>query len=236
MVKKGTEVKVTYKEVKSDILEKIVKGEWPPGDLMPNEMDLATIYNCARATVNRAMRELADDGIIERRRKAGTRVRTTRLRQAKFDIPILRNEVEASNAEYRYSLVSSDVVAAPDWLRTRLELSETAEVRHLICMHYADGHPYQYEDRWINLDALPQARTMDFSDVGPNEWLLNETPFSDAEISFSATLADEKLTNFLACAVGDPIFTVERSTWLAEQAVTYVRMSHKPGHRMTTRY
>jgi DNA-binding GntR family transcriptional regulator len=55
-------VKATYKDVKSDILSKITKGEWAPGSLVPNEVDLAATYGCARATVNRAMRELADDG------------------------------------------------------------------------------------------------------------------------------------------------------------------------------
>lgn len=229
-------MKVTYKEVKSDILAKIVSGDWGPGELVPNEMDLTVTYNCARATVNRAMRELADEGIIERRRKAGTRVRMMRIRQAKFDIPVLRNEIEALNAEYRYSLVSCSVETSADWLRARLQLSKAADVLHLTCMHYADGNPYQYEDRWINLDALPQARDVDFSSIGPNEWLLSEIPYSDAEISFSAALANKEITEFLGCAVGDPVFTVERSTWLTEQAVTYVRLSHKPGHRMTTRY
>ncbi|MEN8831458.1 GntR family transcriptional regulator [Pacificibacter sp.] len=229
-------MRVTYKEVKADILAKIVRGDWGPGELVPNEMDLTETYNCARATVNRAMRELADEGIIERRRKAGTRVRETRILQAKFDIPVLRNEIEALNAEYRYSLVSSSVENAPDWLRARLQLPKAADVLHLICMHYADGNPYQYEDRWINLDALPQAREIDFSKLGPNDWLMSEIPYSEAEISFSAALADKEMTEFLECAVGDPIFIVERSTWHAEQAMTYVRLSHKPGHRMTTRY
>ncbi|HBB82878.1 MAG TPA: GntR family transcriptional regulator, partial [Sulfitobacter sp.] len=51
-------MKVTYRDVKSDILSKITKGEWPLGSLVPNEVDLAETYGCARATVNRAMREL----------------------------------------------------------------------------------------------------------------------------------------------------------------------------------
>ena len=63
----------TFREVKSDILSKIVQGNWPPGELIPNEIDLAARYGCARATVNRALRELSDEGIVERRRKAGTR-------------------------------------------------------------------------------------------------------------------------------------------------------------------
>ena len=103
-------------------------------------------------------------------------------------------------------------------------------------MHYADGDPYQHEDRWINLAALPQAQQVDFADVGPNEWLVSTVPFSDVEISFSAGLADQRLAEYLGCAIGAPVFTVERSTWWEGRAVTYVRLTYCPGHRLTTRY
>ncbi|MBU2936388.1 MULTISPECIES: GntR family transcriptional regulator [Pacificibacter] len=229
-------MKITYKEVKSDILAKIIKGDWAPGDLVPNEVDLAETYKCARATVNRAMRELSDDGIIERRRKAGTRVRISPIRQARFDIPVIRNEIEDKGASYRYSLARRSVRVAPDWLRARLRLPDDGMVLHLVCMHYADGTPYEHEDRWINLTALPAAETADFSENGPSEWLIATIPFSEAEINLSAGLADEKLSEYLSCSVGDPLFTIERSTWWENDAVTYVRFSYRPGHRLTTRF
>ena len=229
-------MKYTFRDVKADILSKITAGTWAPGSLVPNEIDLAETYGCARATVNRAMRELADEGIIERRRKAGTRVRLAPIRQARFDIPIVRNEIEEQGAAYRYSLVSRKVEAAPGWLRARLSLADDSEALHLVCMHYADGNPYQHEDRWINLTALPQAREAEFSEVGPNEWLVSTIPFSDAEISFSAASADAGLAEFLGCAEGAPLFTTERSTWWETGAITYVKLSFRPGHRMTARY
>jgi GntR family histidine utilization transcriptional repressor len=160
----------------------------------------------------------------------------TPIRQARFDIPIVRAEIEEKGAEYRYSLVSSSIEPAPDWLRARLKLSDKSKVLRLVCMHYADGDPYQHEDRWISLTSLPQAQTVDFSDVGPNEWLVSTIPFSDVEISFSAGLADQRLTDYLTCAIGDPVFTIERSTWWEGHAVTYVRLTYRPGHRLTTRY
>lgn len=229
-------VKATYKDVKSDILSKITKGEWAPGSLVPNEVELAALYGCARVTVNRAMRELSDDGLIERRRKAGTRVRMTPIRQARFDIPLVRAEIEEKGAKYRYSLVNSSIDPAPDWLRARLKLSEESQVLRMVCMHFANGDPYQHEERWINLDSLPQAKSIDFTEMGPNEWLVSTVPFSDVEISFSAGLADQRLADYLACAIGDPVFTTERSTWWEGQAVTYVRLTYRPGHRLTTRY
>lgn len=229
-------MKATFRDVKADILAKITLGSWAPGSLIPNEVDLAETYGCARATVNRAMRELADDGIIERRRKAGTRVRMAPVRQARFAIPIVRDEIEGQNATYRYTLVRRTTLDTPDWLRARLSLEEGSKVLHLICMHYANGTPYQHEDRWVNLAVLPQAETADFSEIGPNEWLVATIPFSDAEISFSAGLADQVLSEYLGCTKGEPLFTVERSTRWEGQAITFVRLSYRPGHRITTRY
>ena len=227
---------VTYREVKADILARITSGDLAPGSAMPNEVDLAESYGCARATVNRAMRELAEEGIIERRRKAGTRVRMAPVRQARFAIPIVRHEIEARGAEYRYALVQREIHAAPDWLRARLALEPGGQVLHLTCMHYADGAPYQHEDRWINLAVTPDAATTDFLSVGPNEWLVAAVPFSNAEISFLAVQADATLAAHLDCNEGDALFQAERSTWWNGKAVTFVRLTHRRGHRLTTQY
>lgn len=229
-------MKATFRDVKSDIMTKITTGEWAPGAQLPNEIDLAEAYGCARATVNRAMRELAEEGVVERRRKAGTRVRMAPVRQARFSIPVVRAEIEAQNATYRYALVSRTEIEAPHWLRARLQLAQESPVLHLTCMHYADGNPYQFEDRWISLAMLPQARDADFTTMGPNEWLVSTVPFSDAEIAFSATSATAELAEYLGCSQGEALFTVERSTWLKEEAITFVRQTFRPGHRMTTRY
>ena len=227
---------VTFRDIKADILHKIRRGEWAPGSLIPGELELAETYGSARATVNRAMRELVEDGIIERKRKSGSRVRLSPLRQARFDIPVIRREIEEQGRGYRYALVTSEVVTAPDWLRARLGLAPGGRVRHLTCLHFADGLPWQHEDRWINLALLPQAETADLSGIGPTEWLMAQIPFSAVEISISATAADADLAARLDCREGEPLLQTERLTRWNEESVTYVRLVHRPGHRMTTRY
>lgn len=226
----------TYKEVKADLLGQITTGVLAPGALLPGEVELAEHYGCARATVNRAMRELTEDGLIERRRKAGTRVRMAPVREARFSIPIVRQEIEALGATYRYALVARTVIPAPDGLRARMGLAIGGTLLHVTCMHYADGAPFQHEDRWINLAALPRAEAADFSHVGPNEWLVAEVPFSNAEISFGAVQASASLAEHLGCDAGDALFQTERSTWWDGDAVTFVRLTFRQGHRMTTQY
>ena len=55
----------SYREIKADMLRRITGGEWPPGSLLPNETHLAQEYGSARATINRAMRELVEDGLVD---------------------------------------------------------------------------------------------------------------------------------------------------------------------------
>ncbi|MFV0475680.1 MAG: GntR family transcriptional regulator [Pikeienuella sp.] len=229
-------MKATYREIRADLLRRIQAGEWAPGGLLPGELDLAESYGAARATVSRAMRELVEEGIVERKRKAGTRVRPSPKRQARFEIPLVRAEVEEQGAAYRYALVRSEILTPPDWRRARMNLPAGAEALHLVCMHYADGQPWQLEDRWINLEATPAAREADFTASGPNEWLVRQVPFSEVEIGFLAVSADERQARHLGCARGDALFQVQRRTTWREQMVTWVELTYRRDYRMTTRY
>lgn len=226
----------TFRDIKADIIRRIAGEEWPPGCRLPNEIDLASSYGTARATVNRAMAELVDDGIVERRRKAGTFVRTTPLRQVRLTIPTVRSEIEEKGSAYRYCLLQSCIQEIPEWLRARLSLPSAVEVRRLRCLHLSDGLPYQLEDRWINLAATPSARDVSFDKYGPSEWLVRQIPFSDVEISFSATPAEPMDAESLGCAAGDALFRIERQTYWAGQPITFVRLLYQRGYRIVSRY
>ena len=57
-------------------------------------------------------RTLAEEGFLERKRKAGTRVLNSPVRKAQFSIPLVRDEIAGTGAEYRYALVERSVAAA----------------------------------------------------------------------------------------------------------------------------
>lgn len=236
MPPKMTTEKTTFREVKTEIQRRITKGPWGPGSLLPGEVDLAQEFGCSRTTVNRAMRELSDLGLIDRRRKAGTRVRPAPLREARFGIPLVREEIEATGALYGYRRLARALLPAPPEVAARMGLTVGGQVLHLLCLHSADGAPYQLEDRWINAEALPQVAAEEFEEAGPNEWLVATVPFSDVEISFHAMAAEGGQITALAHAPGTAVFCVDRMTWWQGKAITHVRLSYRTGHRMTTRY
>lgn len=225
-----------FRSLKSDLRGRIARGEWGHDGLMPGETELAAAYGCARMTVNRALRELAEEGLIDRRRRAGTRVLAAPRREARFTIPRVRDEIEGTGARYRYVLLAAVERAAPDRVRARMGLAEGARAMHLRCLHLAGMAPYQYEERWISLQALPEAAHANFRDCGPAEWLVATVPYSEVEASFLAIAADAETASAFGCAEGTALFAAERTTWWQGQAITHVRLCFAPGYRMTTRY
>ncbi|UWQ91107.1 GntR family transcriptional regulator [Rhodobacteraceae bacterium M382] len=228
--------KTSFQDVRDEVIRRIQDREWPQGTLLPTEFELAEEFGCARATVNRAMRELAERGIVDRKRKSGTRVAVAPVKQAVFEIAVVRHTIEETNATYRYALVQRTLVTAPDWLAAQLNLPDRARALQVKCMHYADNRPFQFENRWINVDAVPDVLEADFASLGPNEWLLERVPFTDAEIGLTSVAADASLSEFLAIPLATPVLQLDRTTWFQGQPVTYVRMSYHPGYRMSTRY
>lgn len=67
----------------------IVGGRYAPGDVLPTELELTEEHLVSRTSVREAMRVLAAKGLVEIRRKVGTRVRQPEQWNV-FDSDILR--------------------------------------------------------------------------------------------------------------------------------------------------
>lgn len=222
----------SHHTIRESIRERISSGEWAPGALMPGEADLADEYQCARTTVNRALQSLADDGLIERKRRAGTRIKELPVKRARFEIPLIRQEVEALGAQYRPHLLLRETLDAPDVITARMHMKAGARALHLQTVHMADGTPYAFEDRWVNLDAASGILEAPLHEISANEWLLKHAPYSSGDVAFSATSAGPREAAALDIPEGAALFTVDRTTWLDHQHVTTMKLYYRPGFKL----
>lgn len=221
-----------WQGVQEEVLRRIHAREWKPGELIPNEVDLAAELGCARATVNRALRAVAETGLLDRRRKAGTRVALHPTARATLDIPVIRREVEDKGARYGYALLSRAVLVPPAAIAAAMAVMPQARLLHLTALHLADDAPYAAEDRWINTASVPAAATQSFETVSGNEWLLANAAYTHGEIAFSAALATASEADTLAAPQGSALFVVNRVTWDHGASVTKVRLAYAPGHQI----
>ncbi|WP_417726531.1 UTRA domain-containing protein [Roseovarius sp.] len=224
----------SWQAIQDEVLRRIHAREWPPGAVIPNEADLAQEFGCARATVNRALRALAEAGTVERRRKAGTRVALHPVSRATVDIPVIRQEVSTAGKIYEYRRLSRRHAVPPLEVARRLCADRPGSCLHVTALHLASGAPFVFEDRWINLETAPTADTQDFRAMNANEWLLANVPYTHGEIRLAAEAATELEAKILGTDPGAPMFVIERLTWDHARAVTLARLCYAPGHSIVT--
>lgn len=212
---------ITWQSVHAEALRRIQTREWAPGERIPDEADLAQEWGCARATVNRALRELAQAGLLERRRKGGTRVALTPVRKATFEIPIIRQDIELRGARYGYQLLSDRR------LRGRVVLA-----REVLALHFANERPFCLEERRVNPQFAPAGQR--FDQVSANEWLVQSQPYTEGHLAFFARRASEHLASHLGCAVGEALFAYRRATFVDGTPITEVTLTYAPGYELET--
>lgn len=222
----------TWQSVRADVLERIRSGEWAPGMLIPTEHELALEMGCARATVNRALRELADSGLLQRRRKVGTRVTARASRRTRLELPAIRDEIEALGATLNYGLTDYRVCPAPLAARNALQIDAGTPVVQVITAYLADTTPHCCEVVWLNPAALPAFGRDTFSAEPPHEWLARSMPVGQARFSIMAGMAAAECSAVLAVPEGTPVLTIERTNSLDRVPVSFAKQFYPPRYRL----
>lgn len=60
-----------YRQLKERVVAMIIDGQLKPGDALPSVRTVAAEYQLNPITVSRAFQELADEGLVEKRRGLG---------------------------------------------------------------------------------------------------------------------------------------------------------------------
>ena len=211
--------------IRTQIEARIRSGEWAPGTRIPFEHELVAEHGCARATVNKALSRLAREGLIERRRRAGSFVARPQFRSAVIGVPDIGMLLRARGESYAWILADRGIdLEAPEpsmlpgrWLR-------------LAGTHHAAASAFAWEQRWIHLGTVPEAEAVDFECEAPGTWLLGHVPWSDARHRISAVSATPATARRLGLTPDTACLQVERWTWRSGEPVTFVRQTF-PGDR-----
>lgn len=233
-IDRGAKRMNTWQSVRAEVLERIRSREWPPGELIPTEQQLAVQLGCARATVNRALRELADNGIIERRRKVGTRVTSTPSRRTTLEMPVIRDEIEALGSTYDYRMTSFGRSIPTDAAMRALQVSATDEMILIKAQHLADGAPHCCEAIWLNPRSLPRLASEDLETQPAHEWLARNVPLTHGRFSILAEGASGDCARNLNVDSGTPVLTIERINWSDATPISFARQFYPPQHRLVS--
>jgi GntR family histidine utilization transcriptional repressor len=223
-------VKPRYQQLKEMIIDRISSGELRPLDRVPSENDLVEAMNVSRMTANRALRELNDEGYVDRIAGRGTFVADLRARSHALEVHNIADEIEQRGHGHSSEVVRASRQHARGELARALHVEQGTDVFHLLLVHFENDIPVQVEDRHVLAEFAPDCLAQDFTTITPSAYLTGISPLAEAEQLVRASIPNAAIKKQLKMDDGEPCLVVLRRTWSQGRPVTLARLHH-PGSR-----
>lgn len=219
-----------YSRVKQFLKSELARTRWRPGELMPSEAELVAQFGVSRMTVNRALRELQAEGLVERIQGVGTFAAQLYRVSSTLTIRDLHEEIEARGHRHHAEVHVTREERATPALAQQLGLAVDAPVFHSLIVHHDNGVPLQCEDRYVNPACAPGYLKVDFTRTTPTHYLLDVAPLWEAQYAIEASAPTEQEARLLGIGPREPCLVVVRRTMSRGVPITIARLVH-PGSR-----
>ncbi len=236
-----------YQRIKNAILDNIHSGKWQAGAAISTEMALAEEFSVSRMTVNRALKELSEERVLERRQGSGTFVAQQQFNHTFVEVRNIAQDLKSANRDYQAQVLSKRAITASmldDEMRGKFDIdeaafssnakdtdnntdsAEAAILYEVKIIHFADGQPIQFEERWVDATKVPEFIEQDFSGVNTSDYLIAKSPLERGSYTIRALAAPDEIADALQIAPQSPTLVLCRQTYSAGQVLTFVKMWH----------
>lgn len=222
-----------YHQLKSILGERIRRGLLRPGDPLPSESELCKEYGVSRATVRRALAELASEGLLYSVRGKGTFVAKPKLEQSLFRFYSLGRDLKSRGLALASRTLSQRAAALSEEAAARLRQPVHAPAAEIVRVRLLDGAPLALERSYVVGEAaeallgadLSQASIYDIVEERARARVIKAEEYLEPVVlgAFEAEL--------LECAEGLPAFRIERLTYMEEERPFELRTSVIRGDR-----
>lgn len=216
-----------YEQIAQPIEAAILSGELPAGAMIEDEVSMAQRLDVARPTARRALQELANKGLLTRRRGVGTRVTPPHVHRP-MKLSSLNEDLTDAGFTPSTKVLSYEVREATADEAERLGLKTGAGVLAVSRLRFADDHPLAILNNVLPLDLAPTWQEL--GESGLYRCLRNrgvEIASATQEIGARQATADE--ANTLGESSSAPLLTMTRVGRDAEgRAVELGRHVYRP--------
>ncbi len=223
-------VAARYQMVKEHILSHIASGELTPGMRIPSENELVAALGISRMTVNRALRELAQEGRISRLAGVGSFVADQPAEAAVLQVPSIRDWIAARGQTHSWRVVErSEFTARPELARL-YDLPAGTRFAFALLVHSADGTPIQAEERYVNLEIAERFADADIAATLPSDLLAPFQARGTRRLRAEAVKPASRIAGLLELPTQDPCLAVTERLEVRGAVASIARLFH-PGTR-----
>jgi GntR family histidine utilization transcriptional repressor len=219
-----------YQQIKSFILDRVRSGEWSAEHRVPSENELVRLTGHSRVTVGRALRELADAGLLKRVQGVGTFVASGPPQSALLELRDIASEIAERGHAHATRVEGLGRRAADAELALAFGVPEGSALFHSRVVHLENGVPVQLEDRLVNPLIAPDYLDQDFTRITPYVHLMACAPAERVEHVVEAIRPDAAAVVSLDITPDEPCLRIHRRTWSRRLVATRAWLTH-PGSR-----
>jgi len=219
-----------YQKVKDHILGHIGSGAWGSGHRVPSENELVKLLCVSRMTVNRAMRELADEGLLVRVAGVGTFVADRTAHAHPLEVHNIANEIRSRGHEHSVQVLKLEAVEARGDVAESFQAKPGTQIFHSLMLHCENGLPVQLEDRYVNPAVAPDYLNVDFTETTAHQYLIEVAPLQEVEHILRAVMPKAQVRKLLKMPEDEPCLLLQRRTWSGGVVATTSRFYY-PGSR-----
>lgn len=217
-----------YLQVKQHIESQISDGVWGASERVPSENQLIESLGVSKMTVNRALRELADEGTLTRVVGVGSFVADTKIDIHPLEVRNIADEIAERGHCHSAQVIRLAEERPSARLASDLGLHQGAAVFHSTILHLENHEPVQLEDRYVNPEIAPDYLNQDFTKTTPAAYLMAVAPIQEVEHFVEATMPGTQIASMLNMEPNEPCLLISRRTWAHGKAASGARLYH-PG-------
>jgi len=223
----------------ADVLTKrIASGEWSPDAPLPAETTLATDYGVSVGTLRKAMQQLVDDGLLERRQGSGTYVRRARLDKSLFRFfRFASGRTQGAVPDSRILL--RETIHAERWPDAARGLGGAEQLIRIERLRLWDNKPFLAEEIALPLSPFAALMELDITELGPLLYPVYEKVcgqiVASAEEFLTISEADAATARLLNCRRGAPVVSIERHAFAHDRTPLEWRRTRGRGDQFSYR-
>lgn len=148
-----------YHQLESLLRRQILAGQWAAGERIPTEEQLVEAYGISRVTVRQALRNLVQDGYLERGPGRGTFARKPTLTAGERGLSSFSQDMRGLGLRPGSRVIEGSVVPAPRAVASRLGVPANRPVILLRRLRTGDGQPIGLQTTYLlesRFPGLPQ--------------------------------------------------------------------------------
>ncbi|WFR57899.1 GntR family transcriptional regulator [Anaerocolumna sp. AGMB13025] len=222
-----------YFQIENILKEKIEKGEYAYGEVLPSEKQLQELYDVSRVTVRQAVSSLVNAGYLQSSQGIGTTV----IFEEKIDEKLKRvisfsEEMEQHGIKMETSYCDITLEKADKWIASKLNIKEGDEAYKLVRVRSAKAAPIVYSITYLkknyDLPLDPRQYMKSLYNLLESQYGVKIVKGQD---TFEATLADKEIGRYLNISAGSPVFKRTRKTTNQENELVEYAVCYYPGDK-----